>query len=184
MRGIGDKTDEEIVALVKDDKEVYAEIVKRYQAKLLRYTQYLIGDSHKAKDVVQETLIRAYINLNSFNIKQKFSSWIYRISHNLAINEIKKYQKEIKLIDEIESDEHEKIQDNLEKKEVILELRRCLEQLPVIYREPIMLYYLEEKSYEEISDILRIPDGTVAIRISRAKTLLKKLCQEKLNNQI
>jgi RNA polymerase sigma-70 factor (ECF subfamily) len=122
--------------------------------------------------------------LNSFNTKQKFSSWIYRITHNLAINEIKKYQKEIKLIDNIDNKDYEKIQDDLEKKEIIREIRLCLEKLPLIYKEPITLYYLEEKSYEEISDILRIPSGTVAIRISRAKALLRKLCQEKLNNQI
>jgi RNA polymerase sigma-70 factor, ECF subfamily len=183
MQNLGKKTDEEIVILVRRDKEIYVEIVERYQAKLLRYVQYLIGDHHKARDVVQETFIRAYVNLNSFNVKQKFSSWIYRIAHNLAINEIKKYQRELPLIDVFESDEHEKIQDDLEKKEVILELKRCLEKMPLIYKEPITLFYLEEKSYEDISDILRIPGGTVAIRISRAKKMLKKLCQKKLNNQ-
>jgi RNA polymerase sigma-70 factor, ECF subfamily len=179
MQNIEEKTDEEIVILVKTDKEIYAEIVERYQAKLLRYVQYLIRDSHKAKDVVQETFIKAYINLNSFNVKQKFSSWIYRIAHNLAINEAKKYQKELKLGDWIESDDHSKMHEDIERREVVKNLQECLEKLPLIYKEPITLYYLEEKSYEDISDILRMPAGTVAIRISRAKKLLKELCQKK-----
>lgn len=184
MQNLGKKTDEQIVVLVKEDKEIYSEIVERYQEKLLRYVKYLIGDAHKARDVVQESFIKAYINLNSFDISKKFSSWIYRIAHNLAINEAKKHQKEIKLFDNIENDDHEKIEKELERKEVISELKKCLKQLPLIYKEPITLYYLEEKSYEEISDILRIPGGTVAIRIRRAKQTLKKLCQKKLNNQI
>ncbi len=180
MQDLKKKTDEEIVILVKKDKEAYAEIVERYQKKLLRYANYLIKDNHKAKDVVQETFIKAYINLNSFNTKQNFSNWIYRITHNLAINEVKKYQKELSLIDNIESDEHQKIQDDLEREEIIKEVKLCLNNLPLIYKEAITLYYLEEKSYDEISDILRIPGGTVAIRINRAKIILKKLCQKKL----
>ncbi len=180
MQDLKKKTDEEVVIIVKKDREAYAEIVERYQQKLLRYANYLIKDDHKAKDVVQETFIKAYINLNSFNTKKKFSSWIYRITHNLAINEAKKYQKEVKLIDNIENREHEKIWRDIEKKEIIKEVKLCLDDMPIIYKEPISLYFLEEKSYDEISDILRIPNGTVATRINRAKVILKKLCQKKL----
>lgn len=180
MQDLTKKTDEEIVILVRKDKEAYAEIVERYQEKLLRYAKYLIRNDHKATDVVQETFIKTYVNLNSFNTKQKFSSWIYRITHNLAINEAKKYQKEIKLIDNIENKEYEKIQENLEKDEIIKEVKLCLNNMPLIYKEPISLYFLEEKSYEEISDILRMPSGTVATRINRGKIILKKLCQKKL----
>lgn len=183
-KDLGKKTDEEIVVLVKENKEIYAEIVKRYQEKLLRYAYYLTGSSHKATDVVQEAFIKAYVNLNSFNVNKKFSSWIYRITHNISINEIRKYKKEIKLFDNIGNDDHEKIEKKLDKKEVVSELKKCLKQLPLIYKDPITLYYLEEKSYEEISDILRIPGGTVAIRIRRAKEVLKKICQEKLRKQI
>ena len=71
------------------------------------------------------------------------------------------------------------IEEYINKKEIIEKANKCLSKIPVTYSEPLSLYYLEEKSYEEISDILRIPMGTVAIRISRAKVIMKKICETK-----
>jgi len=160
-------SDEMLVEKIRSkDKNLYTHIVERYEAKLMKYAFYLINDQHKAADVVQESFIKAYINLNSFNTKKKFSSWIYRIVHNESINMIKKYKKEISL-------------DEIDAKEIIAKAQNCLSQMPIIYSEPLALYYLEEKSYEEISDILRIPMGTVATRINRAKIIMKLICQKK-----
>ncbi len=64
-------------------------------------------------------------------------------------------------------------------KEIIEKAKNCLSQMPIIYSEPLALYYLEDKSYEEISDILRIPMGTVATRINRSKVIMKNICQKK-----
>jgi len=179
-------SDENLVVLVcTKNQELYEEIVKRYQNKLLRYVRYLIKDQHKAEDVVQETFIKAFINLKGFNVKKKFSSWIYRIAHNEAINNIKKYRKEIFLSTESWSKNffiskespYKKISDKETKKH----LKDCLNGLPLKYRESITLFYLEEKSYKEISDILRLSIGGVGARINRAKKMLKILCKEKFN---
>ena len=78
--------------------------------------------------------------------------------------------------------EGEGIDDNLIKKELKEKLSDCLKELPIIYREPLVLYYLEDKSYDQISDILHIPVNTVATRLYRAKSLLKKICQRKKIN--
>ncbi|MFH1705991.1 MAG: sigma-70 family RNA polymerase sigma factor [Patescibacteria group bacterium] len=173
-------SDEKLVDLVRrKDKNLYKEVVKRYQDRLLRYANYLLNGIHEAEDVVQNALIKAYINLNSFDVKRKFSSWIYRIVHNEAVNLIKKKRREVSL------DKNEFLSDSLtddtnieldfEKKELKKLIRRSLDRLPIKYREPMVLFFLEDKSYKEISDILRLPMGTVSIRLSRGKSTLKKI---------
>ncbi|MFA5792061.1 MAG: RNA polymerase sigma factor [Candidatus Paceibacterota bacterium] len=172
-------SDEEIVEKVRSsDQEFYTVIIERYQNKLLRYATNLIKDEHKAIDVVQESFIKAFINLNGFNIKKKFSSWIYRIVHNEAINAVKKYYKEIPMPEDVDFQSEENIEDDFFKKEIITKVEKCLGKMPLLYSEPLTLRYIEDKSYEEISDILRIPMGTVAIHISRAKILMKHICQK------
>ena len=172
-------TDEEIVEKVRsNDRDLYAVIIDRYKNKLLRYAGNLVHDENKASHIVQDSFVKAYINLNGFNTKKKFSSWIYRIVHNESMNIIKKYQKEIPIPDDFDFKSDEDITKEFEQKETIIHVEKCLNSIPLIYSEPLSLYYLDEKSYEEISDILRIPMGTVAIRISRAKKLMKYICQK------
>lgn len=172
-------TDEELVESIRSkDKELYAEIIKRYQAKLMRYVVNIIQDDDKAADVVQDTFIKTYINLNGFDVKKKFSSWIYRIAHNEAINLLNKHKKQLPLNQEVDFDSGISLEDELIKKELKTRAHYCLSQIPLHYRDPLSLYFLEEKSYEEISDILRIPVSTVGTRISRAKILMKTICQK------
>src|SRR3989339_1268230 len=171
-------SDEELVKKIQSsDQELYAIIIERYQNKLLRYANSLIKDEDKAIDAVQESFIKAFINLRSFDGDKKFSSWIYRIVHNEIINLVKKYQKEILLPENFDQASEEDIQKEFEQKETSEVVERCLREMPIIYSEPLALYYIDEKSYEEIGDILRLPMGTVATRISRAKKLMKNLCQ-------
>ena len=172
-------TDEELVEKVRSrDRDIYAVIIERYKGKLLRYVTSLVNDRDRASHIVQDSLVKAYINLNSFNTKKKFSSWIYRIVHNEAINSIKKNQKEVHILDGFEFPSEEDIERDFEQKETAVHVEKCLNSIPLIYSEPLSLHYLSEKSYEEISDILRLPMGTVAIRISRAKKLMKHICQK------
>ncbi len=172
-------SDEEIIEkVISNDQEFYAVIIERYQKKLLRYASNLIKDEEKAIDAVQESFIKAFINLKGFDTKKKFSSWIYRIVHNESINIVKKHYKEISLPEGIDFKSEENIEAEFEQKELAGEIEKCLGEMPLLYSEPIELYYIESKSYQEISDILKIPIGTVATRISRAKILIKKLCKK------
>lgn len=171
-------SDEELVEKVRaGERDLYAVIIERYQNKLLRYVMYLLRDEHKAVDVVQETFIKAFVNLNSFKVSMKFSSWIYRITHNEAMNAISKYKHEIPMPEDVDFESDENIEDTIRKEEVKEMTNKCLAQMPVLYAEPLALFFIEERSYEEISDILRIPIGTVGTRINRAKALMKKICQ-------
>lgn len=170
-------SDEEIVLKVRsDNQELYAVLVERYQGKLLRYARSLIGDERTAVDAVQESFLKAFINLRGFDVEKKFSSWIYRIVHNEAMNLVKKYPRETPLFDDIDIPSDEDIADNLEQQELSVLVRQCLNQIPLLYSEPLVLRYIEDKSYEEIGDILRLPMGTVATRMSRAKKLMKHVC--------
>ena len=157
---------------------MYAELVRRYEPKLLRYAASLVQDNDKALDIVQDTLLKAYINLNGFQAKKSFSGWIYRILHNEAMNAVKKNRREVKLPDDFDVADPDHFENELSREETIAMVHKCLEKIPLKYAEPVALFYLEEKSYEEISDILRIPAGTVGIRISRAKKAMRKTCQE------
>lgn len=170
--------DEQIVEIVRiKDKEAYREIVLRYQNKLLRYALSLVQDKFKAQEAVHESFIKAYINLNGFNLKMKFSSWIYRIVHNQVMNTLSKNKRELPLFDNVDFDSGENLELDLSKKEIKERVNKCIDKISIMYSEPLLLYYIEEKSYEEISDILRLPIGTVGTRINRAKVTMKKICQ-------
>ena len=175
-------TDEEIVRLVQlGEKEKYGEIVERYERQLLTYVRRLINQrEEEVEDLVQDVFISAYVNIQGFDHKLKFSSWIYRIAHNKAIDYFKKKRiKNMVVIDEDNEEwlvKEEKLQEVLAIEEESREkLKGMIEKLNVAYKDVIMLYFFENKSYEEISDILKIPTGNVGVNLMRAKKQLKKL---------
>ena len=91
------RTDEEIAALVQaGDQAVFGLLLERYEEKLMRYAKKFIPDQDDANDIVQEIFIKAYINIKSFDIKRKFSPWIYRIAHNEFLNAIKTLAQALK----------------------------------------------------------------------------------------
>ncbi|MCX6793391.1 MAG: sigma-70 family RNA polymerase sigma factor [Candidatus Falkowbacteria bacterium] len=178
MKELSILADEVVIEqVVHQDQELYREIIARYQEKLLRYANYLVHDSQEAADIVQTSFIKAFVNLNSFKAKLKFSSWIYRIVHNEAINSLLKHKKEQPILEEMDFPAKEDMVEDLMHQEEREALKTCANKLPLIYSEPLLLFIFEEKNYEEISDILRLPLGTVGSRINRGKTLIKKICQ-------
>ena len=94
------------------------------------------------------------------------------------MNNVKKYPKEVPLLDGVDFQSDENIENDFEQKETVARVEKCLREMPLLYSEPLTLLSIEEKSYTEISDILRIPMGTVATRIRRAKILMKHICQK------
>ncbi|NCU37581.1 RNA polymerase sigma factor [Candidatus Saccharibacteria bacterium] len=182
MQADNTRTDEDIVAhILGGDIDAYALLMQRYETKLHRYVTYLIHDPSAASDVVQDAFIKAYQNLQGFNSRYKFSSWIYRIAHNEAMNAVKKYRLQVdKDVDEFADIEYDhnigEAFDNELRKEHV---HACLKELDAKYRDVIQLVYLEQLKYDEVSDILHIPTSTVGVRLSRAKARLKDICQQK-----
>ena len=172
-------TDEQLVVEIRENnKELYSEIMRRYQTKLSHYLKKFFRSQDELDDVLQEVFIKAYKNLYGFDVDKKFSSWIYRIAHNEAINHIKKNKRKNISLDETEweiVDEKLDLHEEFDSKQMGERIQRAMGELKEKYREPLILYFFEQKSYEEISDILRLPRNTVGILIMRGKTKLKDI---------
>lgn len=174
---LSNQNDEQLVAVIREkDQELYGEIIRRYKTKLTHYLRKFIYDADELEDVLQTVFIKSYQNLFGFNIEKKFSSWIYRIAHNEAINHLKKNSHRSIPFDEVEFkivDDKIDLDGHIDRHLLKEKFGEYLNQLKLKYREPIILYYFEEKSYEEISDILRMPTSTVGTLIRRGKEQLK-----------
>lgn len=176
-----ERTDEDIAAHIQEgDTESFGLLVNRYEEKMKRYARKFLFDGEEAKDVVQEVFIKAYINIKSFQIHRKFSSWLYRIAHNELINAVKKKKRTPILFIDLDVllphlSSRPAGEEEMEKKEIKQLLEQSLEKIDVKYREPLVLYYFEEFDYKEIADILQIPVSTVGVRIRRGKAVLKKV---------
>lgn len=177
-----EKTDEELVKLSLENKDFFAYIVDRYEEKLFRYVRRITNvPQSEILDILQEIFIKVYQNLNDFDYNLKFSSWIYRIAHNQTISI---YRKDKSRPHGNSVDIDEEILKNIandfdilaeaDLKILKLKISKVLEKIDEKYKEIILLRFFEDKNYEEISDILKIPMGTVATLISRAKKQMKK----------
>ncbi len=181
-------SDEEVVEVVRSsDKDKYRIIVERYQDKLYRYIFRMTKDNDITNDIVQQAFIKAYKNLQGFDTKRKFSSWIYRITHNEAMNYFQKNKKNVKiddasLLDKLLHREQAVVQDELEVEELKKIMQEVIDELPINYGAPLSLFYYEDKSYDEISEILHIPVNTVGTRIERGKAKAKELYLKKTQN--
>lgn len=176
-----EKTDEEIVALVQQgDTEKFSLIVERYEEKLKRYARRFLYNNEDSEDLVQDIFIKAYTNLKSFDTKRRFSPWIYRIAHNEFINFLRKRHLEaLPFFDPDTLFPHPVAKENSDdlvlNKEQQQAIEKSLAELPVKYRELVILYYFEDFDYKSIADILEIPVSTVGVRLKRAKDRLKKI---------
>lgn len=176
-------TDEEIVAKTLKDKAYFEHVVLRYEDKLSRYIRRLgVQDEEDRADVLQNIFIKVYRNLNGFDAQLSFSSWIYRIAHNEAISWYRKsnVRPEGHLISSNEeviallASPEETAEKVFDTQVNSAEVNRALLQIDQKYRDALILRFFEHKEYEEISDILKIPPGTVGTLIHRGKKELKE----------
>jgi RNA polymerase sigma-70 factor (ECF subfamily) len=183
MESLQEKTDEELAALVQGkNEEAFGVLMSRYQPKLLRYGRTFLADTAPIEDVVQEAFIRTYQNILSFDPARPFSPWIYRIAHNLFANALR--QKSRQPFFTVDFDmfaahpayETDPAEDE-EREQVRALIDRGLNELTPAYREVLVLYYVEQLSYQEIAEVLRVPVGTVGIRLRRARESLKRYVQ-------
>jgi len=175
------KTDSQLVALTLKNQEYYYCLMKRYESPLMNYIYKLSGMNRMdIQDILQEVFILAYQNLNDYNENFKFSSWIYRIAHNYTISMIRKKPKNSQNISWDEHDLDQLIQSDFNLEENFVQkidyenLLWIIDLLPLKYKEVLLLKFLEGKDYQEISDIIRKPIGTVGTLINRAKKILLK----------
>lgn len=180
IRKLNKISDEELVKLIyTKDQELYGEIISRYQNKLFFYVARYVRNQEDVKDILQDVFLKTFKNLRSFDCKRKFSSWIYRIAHNEAINFIRfNFQKKTESLDQNEYLKNtlgkwDELDKKLDRKNELEKLKKIVSELPLKYREPMILKFYEDKTYEEISDILRKPVNTIGTLINRGKKMLK-----------
>ncbi|MBU6214532.1 RNA polymerase sigma factor [Patescibacteria group bacterium] len=174
------KTDEELVRLVQRKNETaFGVVMSRYQPKLLRYGRKFLSDTAPIEDVVQEVFIKAYQNIQSFDTARPFSPWIYRIAHNMFANALRARDRlpfitvDLDMFSAHTAYEIDPAGDE-ERGQTRALVERGLASLSPLYREVLVLYYIEQLSYQEITEVLHVPIGTVGIRLRRAREALKK----------
>ncbi len=177
-------TDETVAKLVQEgDIDKFGILMERYGAKLFRYGKKFLSNEDNIEDVVQDVFIKTFENIKSFDTKQRFSPWIYRIAHNTYINALKKnsigpmylFDFDTLLAHTVTDESISKEAEEKEMKEIV---EKGLSKIEPKYREILVLYYIEDLSYKEIAEVLHIPVGTVGVRIMRAKELLKEKYKE------
>ncbi len=174
------RTDEELASLVQgNNSEAFGVLMDRYQGKLMRYGRKFLSRDEHIDDAVQDIFIKAYRNIRSFDPGRKFSPWIYRIAHNTFVNALRDRARDpVTYFDLDALVVHPSYTfdpaDDEEKREMRSLVESGLASLSSAYREVVVLYYLEGLGYQEIADVLRIPLGTVGVRLRRAKEALKK----------
>ncbi len=179
-------TDEELIKEFQDNNtlEAYEYLVKRYKDPLMNFVYRFVGDRDSCTDIVQETMIKFYLNKDSYRSFAKFSTWIYTIAANLAKNELKRRKRRVIFsIDNSDDEKSPQIEDKMFqapdkatdgeiKNEII---QKALLKVKPVYREVVILRDIQDLSYEEISDITGLAIGTVKSRINRGRLQLQKL---------
>lgn len=180
------RIDAELIELAKNDPQQFGQLMEHYQGQLFHYIRR-IGQlsTEDTEDLLQEVFIKIYQKLNEYDERLKFSSWVYRIAHNLVIDHFRKINARPKT-NALEDEEWEKliiasvhIEKEIMNKDCVERIKKCIQDLPLNYREVLILRFIEEKEYEEIMDILKKPKGSVATLIARGKEMLIKNMREK-----
>jgi RNA polymerase sigma-70 factor (ECF subfamily) len=170
-----DLSDEALVPHCYNSTDAFTVLMERYEKKLFRYIGRIANFSEaENEEILQEVFLKCWQNIRGFSTKLKFSSWIYRITHNLTIDQYRKQKNHQTMsLDEQENlipkSALQSFDEAFDAKINQHQIAQVLEAIPVKEREILVLFFLEEKSYSEIMDILQVPKSIVANRLARAK---------------
>ncbi|MEX0995207.1 MAG: sigma-70 family RNA polymerase sigma factor [Balneolaceae bacterium] len=177
-------------AAVEGDEQAYAKLMEKYQRALYYHIVKMVKEKEQVEDLVQEAFMKAFDNLSSYNTRYAFSTWLYRIATNHTIDYLRKKKLNTLSIYEpvntgdgdmeiqIPDDSYETDRGIIRKQRQKM-IRNAIHNLPEKYRQVIEMRHMEEKSYQEISDLLDLPLGTVKAHIFRAREMLYKELKDK-----
>ncbi|HTY38465.1 MAG TPA: sigma-70 family RNA polymerase sigma factor [Bacteroidota bacterium] len=175
------------------DQRAYKKLRQKYHEAIYNLIYRMIRDKDEVEDLTQEAFIKAFMSLSSFNDEFAFSTWLYKIATNNCIDYIRRKKLQTFSIDKpIESKEsdytyelpdstYEPDQDLIERQRKKL-LEDAINSLPAKYRHVIHLRHVEEKEYQEIATILKLPLGTIKAHIFRAREMLNKYLRDRLRH--
>lgn len=189
LDGIRGLTDGElIVSAVAGRTDGFEELVRRYQRPITSYVYRMLGDHESALDVTQEVFIKVYNSLTKYSSDYKFSTWLYRIAHNAAIDHMRRNSVNAMSIEaenadgtyqiQIESSRPSPEQDH-ERREWRTEIDAVVRCLPAAYRDLILLRHARDLSYDEIAEVTGLPLGTVKNRLFRAREMMRLMFIER-----
>lgn len=192
-RGVEPPSDEELVAAVlAGDPERFGELVERYQVRLVNYLFRLLRNPDDAHDLAQEVLVKVYQALDRFDPQFRFSTWLFRIAQNSAIDQIRRRRFRLVSLSPETADGEGREWDlpapergpygDLRNRERGDAIQEAIEALPWEYRELILLRHMGELPYEEIARMKEMPLGTVKNKLFRGRQLLKEKLQEFLSD--
>jgi RNA polymerase sigma-70 factor, ECF subfamily len=158
-----------------DRQRVFEVLVERYRVKVFRLVFSIVGNAARAEEVTQDTFLKIWVALRSYDGRAALSTWIYSIARNTSLSHLRaeKYRATQPLDD--------MIQPATAKKHIaeLLDLERLLRRLPEEQLEAVRLFYLQERSIEEVAAMMEIPSGTVKSHLHRARRELAKMMEGK-----
>lgn len=168
----------------RGDREAFAELIEIYKDKIFQLAYRMVGNRQDAEDITQETFLRVYANLHTYDDSYKFSTWIYRIATNLCIDRGRKKRPDFSLDEETEagqgmdwysrlSSSERTPEDKVVTQELQETVQDALSHLQPKYRSIMILRYIEDLSLQEISDIVKLPITTIKTRIHRGREALR-----------
>ncbi|HUP61550.1 MAG TPA: sigma-70 family RNA polymerase sigma factor [Thermoanaerobaculia bacterium] len=172
--------------VVEGDRDLFSVLVSRYEKRVINYVYRITHRYEDAHDLTQEIFVKVYLALDRYDPKYQFSTWLFRIAQNSAIDALRKKSiMEVPLArptteDEPGGKEREFADDGvspyraLKNKQLSAAIDKAVENLPADYRELIQLRHFAEMSYEEIATMKKLPLGTVKNKLFRARNLLKE----------
>jgi RNA polymerase sigma-70 factor (ECF subfamily) len=178
-------SDERLVELsLEGDEHAFGILVQRYQRRLAAFLSQLVGDMELARELSQEAFVRAWSALERFDPKYRFSTWLFRIAHNLGIDQLRRRRLQTTPLyrTDSEGDEVEVVVPDLDKdplghlenRALASELREIIDGLRPEYRELVLLRHFAGLSYQEIADFTGMPLGTVKNKLFRAHSVLRR----------
>ncbi|MDQ3667731.1 MAG: sigma-70 family RNA polymerase sigma factor [Acidobacteriota bacterium] len=177
-------TDRDLVATATTGVEgSFEELVRRYQRPISSYVYRMVGDYEAALDLTQEIFLKVYGSLARYRSEFKFSTWIYKIAHNSAVDHLRRNAGRARSLSSgIEGDQYElpiesgslSPEQESERKERRLEIEVVVRSLPNAYRELIVLRHSQDLTYEEIVEVTGLPLGTVKNRLFRAREMMRQ----------
>ena len=183
-KDFGAATDRELVSTAATGVEgSFEELVRRYQRPISSYVYRMVGDYESALDLTQEIFIKVYGSLSRYRAEFKFSTWIYKIAHNCAVDHLRRNAgRERSLLAGFEGDQYElpiesgslSPEQESERRERRVEIEFVVRSLPAAYRELIALRHSQDLTYEEIVEVTGLPLGTVKNRLFRAREMMRQ----------
>jgi len=189
LKAPGTITDIELIAkAISGREDGFEELVRRYQRPITSYVFRMLGNYESALDVTQEVFIKVYNSLSKYSSEYKFSTWLYRIAHNAAIDHMRRNSMIQQSLETENADGTYQLQlecpnptpeQDRERSEWRTEIDAVVKCLPTAYRDLILLRHSQDLSYDEIAEVTGLPLGTVKNRLFRAREMMREIFVER-----